>query len=272
MKKKILTITATVANKNFASRPFSCSYAFNMDSDLMSRISAMLNKNKSLNKEFKHGILSKEKQTVNKLRESLDERLLQEHKKAQDYIKNALADATAEDITILNEKRSLTNNIIQQYKLKIECLDRNDPQYDKNIAILRHLSMKSMDKHLDETTENLEKSMLKACLDTAGPDTAMWLKRGMTSRRLERAKILQEDKELFIKEKELFGKIAEIEKNSSADADASADREKNSSADFPAKTGKNTDNNTDNKTEKSSLIDDFANPNLEQPSYMDPED
>lgn len=246
-----------IVNKKLVARSFSHSQVVKMDANFMSKINALLAKNKTLSEVSENEILDKQGERLASERKSLNERLLKEHEKSQSFLGESLSSATKNDFDLLEAKRSVTEGVAQQYRDKLNSLDHNDPEYIKKSLVLKHLITKLVDKNTDDSMQHLEACVEKDHLKTVGPEGVIWLKRAFTKRCDERNKILQEDEKLYLKEKEFMGKLA------SKLAEELAEETGNSST---------IAEGSDNKLEKRSLIDDFADPNLEQPSYMDPED
>jgi len=89
-------------------RLFCSSQAQHADSDLMTRINALLDKNKGFNKQSKYELLKAEDDTLEQKRVSLNKVRIEEEKKAQGYIDQCIHNVSVsqEDLKIINEKKS----------------------------------------------------------------------------------------------------------------------------------------------------------------------
>lgn len=116
---------------------------------------------------------------------------------------------------------------------KIDNLNTDDPLYNKNLFDLLQLHINNNVKQDDAMESIALKAVHRDMEETKAGSFAKQLFNSVRTKVLnERNEVLEANKELFQKEKEFFSK----------------------------------------KDKEPSLIDDFANPALEQPSYMDPED
>ena len=118
-------------------------------------------------------------------------------------------------------------------KEKIDNLNTDDPLHHKNICNLLGLHLNNVAKQQDAMEPIAINAVYRHMRETKADPLSKWAFEAHRTKVLsERNKVLETNKELLEEEKEFFSK----------------------------------------KDKESSLIDDFANPNLEQPSYMDPED
>lgn len=116
---------------------------------------------------------------------------------------------------------------------KIDNLSTEDPLYNKNLFELLQLHINNITKQ-ENAMESIALNAVNRDMEETKPGfiPIQMFKSLRTKVLNERNEVLKANKELFEKEKEFFSK----------------------------------------KDKESSLIDDFANPALEQPSYIDPED
>jgi hypothetical protein len=252
----MIKYTTTYKNNKSSIRWFCSSQAHPADSDLMTRINSLLDKNKAFNKESKYELLKIEDNTLEQKRVSLNKVRMEEEKKAQGYIGQCIdhISVSQEDLQIINEKKAKARELVEMYETKLSSLEINSPDDIKNVLKISHLIDKARDKNTDDIIGHLETCMEK----NVQSDDLIWLRRAFAIRNAKRKEVIEENDKLYLEEKKLMDKFAEAmaEKNAATtDKLAEAVTEKNSAT-------------TDNR----SLTEDFADPNLEQPSYMDPED
>jgi len=236
----------TIYKKNKLSiRLFCSSQVHPTDRNLMSRIDALLDKNKALHKQSQYELLNTEHDALKQKRVSLYKVHMEEEKKAQGYIDQCInhVSVSAEDLNIINEKKAKARELAEMYESKLNSLDVNSSDDIKNVLKIGHLMGKARDKNTDDIIGHLE-----TCLEkNAQGEDLIWLRRAFLMRNAKRKEVIEENDKLYLENKNLMDKLSELE--------------------LEAVTGKNPAT-TDNR----SLTEDFADPNLEQPSYMDPED
>lgn len=118
-------------------------------------------------------------------------------------------------------------------KEKIDNLNTDDTSHHQTISRLLDMHMRNIDKQQDDMASIAHKAVERNMSESnANPLMRALFDVRRTELLRERNKVLETHKNLTEEEKDFFSKMEK----------------------------------------ESSLIDDFANPNLEQPSYMDPED
>lgn len=244
-------------------RGFSCGLVLKVgDNDLFSRIDELMKTNKALQKEAKFNFLKKEKATILESRMALTERLMEEKNKSDLFIQKGMESINAKDAEILNKRSVEFKSILDMYLRKHKELEESKPFDSEKLFNLSVLMGKKAEEEKDFVCKYVSECAIKKCTKEGDNEALIWLKRSITSRITERKEILAEDNMLRKAEKELLLKCLAAERQHS-DVPQSVDSEKVNAG---TSTGK------EKEKEKSSLVSDFADPNLEQPSYMDPED
>lgn len=174
---------------------------------------------------------------LSKNRESMDESLKKSYIAIAEHLKHLSASLTDQDKKKWDDLANENYKLLNLYVKKISDLDVKDPSSEEKANKLYHLAKKSKNICCDKL-ESLGFEAVKA--DTEYKE-ANWIEKqffnaARTKTLKEREKVLKADEDLYLKEQEYF----------------------------KSKSSESKDN--------SSLIDDFANPNLEQASFMDPED
>jgi hypothetical protein len=167
-------------------------------------------------------------------RQNMEKKLDQEDKIMKNFIEMNTTSLTTEDEKKFIETQENSKNFFHLILKKAEELNKEDSSYAQKLHSLNQLAKDTKNRE----TDNLESFVFEAVKRDMDKSNASPFEKTMffaarRKRLEERKEILATNKELYIKEQEEFKK---------------------------------------EKEEKLSLIDDFANPNLEQPSYMDPED
>jgi hypothetical protein len=234
-KRKLNTLITKHGTSNF-----STSILLKTD-DTLAKIDNLIKKNKSLIEQHKPI-----------LRKKIFERFQEEHLKLleQSNINDSksskfLGDwlsrvASKEDISEINKKIGQKNALVSLFNEKIDSLEKeqdNSKEYDTSIALEQYklnYQVKKADMNaLDNVLEILRKNM--SLKPKSSPEIAKGLK---------------ELENLISENKQLNEKVTQAHKERQNLLSEALEDEK----------------------KKRSLVEDFADPNLYQPSYMDPED
>ena len=194
------------------------------DNDLMERINKLLKQNQNLVKKSKSSVLNKE-------REEMDTKLEKEHKVMGEFLETCSTSLNDNERAAWDDIQKKNKNLLDLYVKKIQELDTEQPDYEQKAHKLYQLAKNSVTKQTEDL-ESLNYDATRRNMDEtkATFTETLLFNAARTSRLNERKKILDSDKQLYLKEQDNL------------------------------------------KKDQSSLIDDFANVNLEQPSYMDPDD
>ena len=175
--------------------------------------------------------------TMSESRKTMDQDLVKSDKAMQEHIKNLSASLSDQDKKKWYDLLDQNEKLINLYVKKISDLDIKDPSYEENAHKLFNLAKKARNTSFDQL-ESLCSNAVKSDPDYIN---ASWIEKqffnaARTKALKEREETLKADQDLYLKEQEFLKKKSLESKDSS------------------------------------SLIDDYANPNLEQASFMDPED
>ncbi len=219
--------------------------------DLMTRINKLMQTNKDFVDKAMPDVLTKE-------RANLDKNLADETKSMKSFLDLASTSLKDDGLNKCNSLVEQTKRLTDLTQKKIDELDPKDPSYNLEVCKLVHLQKKFYNNHLDQL-EPIMHEAIKKDMDETKADFVerLFFTNARNKRLKERKLVLEAENNLQLKEIEFFNKQAQ--QSSIDEVTASIVNVKETQT-------------TNKQPNKPSNIEDFADPNLDMPTYMDPED